>query len=113
LKSRHVLQTLAVLAVAFAFTSPAFAGGGGGGTKSKVNVRTKNFTSDVVNVGVKNKGATPSRALNPDGIAQFKVNKGGYQVNQDGDVVGLNTGNAKTVYIALTDVGPEQTSTKF
>ena len=113
MKSRRVFQMLAVLAVAFAFTSPAFAGGGGGGSKSKVNVRTKNFTSDVVNVGVKNKGATPSRALNPDGIAQFKVNKGAFQVNQDGDVLPFNTGSAKTVYVALTDSGPEQTSTKF
>lgn len=113
MKSRRVFQTLAVLAVAFACTAPAYAGGGTGGSKSKVNVRTKNFTSDVVNVGVKNKGATPSRALNPDGIAQFKVNKGAFQVNQDGTVLPFNTGSAKTVYVALTDGGPEQTSTKF
>jgi hypothetical protein len=113
LKSRRVFQTLAVFAFAFALTSPAFAGGGGGGSKSKVNVRTKNFTSDVVNVGVANKNASPNRALNPDGVSQFKVNKGAFQVNQDGDVVGLNTGSAKTVYVALTDAGPEQTSTKF
>lgn len=113
MKSRRVLQTLAVLAVAFAFTAPAFAGGGGGGSKSKVNVRTKNFTSDVVNVGVANKNPSPNRSVNPDGITQFKVNKGTFSVNQDGDVVPFQTGSAKTIYVALTDFGPEQTSTKF
>ena len=111
---RRVMQSLAVLALVFAVASPALAGGGGGGSKSKVNVRTKNFTQDVVSVGVANKNPPANRTLNPNGVSQFKVNKGNFAVNQDGEVVpGFKTGNAKTVYVALTDFGPEPTSTKF
>jgi len=87
---------------------------GGGGSKSKVNVRTENFTEATVTVGVANRNPQATRELSPGDIAQFKINKGAFAVNQDGDVfTGFNTGSKKTVYIALTDAGPEPTSTRF
>jgi hypothetical protein len=110
--NRRFLAGVAALAVVVAVASPAFAGGGGG-SKSKVNIRVKNFTSSVASVAVANRNPRNFRSLSPTQVTQFKVNKGAYQVDDGGGVTGFNTGSAKTRYIALTDFGPEQTSTKF
>jgi hypothetical protein len=105
--------TVVVLAV---FSAPAFAGGAGG-SKSKVNVRVKNFTLESVSVAVANKNPTALRGLNPDQVTQFKVNKGGFGVRvtylTTSESASFNTGSRKTVYIAITDLGIEDTTTRF
>jgi hypothetical protein len=112
LNSRRVFQSLVVLAIALSFTSSAFAGGGGGG-KSKVNVRVQNFTDFPQDVAVANKNPQNFRTLEGGQIAQFKVSKGNFQVDADGVIAAFNTGKLKTVYVALTENGPEETTTRF
>lgn len=105
---------VAVLTVAMlaAFSAQAFAGGGGG-SKSQVNVRVKNFTLNPVAVAVANQNPTAFRGLNPDQVTQFKVNKGGFVVKEALRTASFNTGSRKTVYIAITALGIEDTTTRF
>lgn len=110
---RRVLLSVAAMALMVAVASPAMAGGGGGGSKSKVNIRVKNFTTDPVAVAVANKNPTAFRGLNPDQVTQFKVNKGAFVVNDQVESATFNTGSRKTVYIAISDVGIEDTTTRF
>lgn len=111
---RRVVLSVAAVALMVAVASPAMAGGGGGGgSKSKVNIRVKNFTLDPVAVAVANKNPTAFRALNPDQVTQFKVNKGAFVVNDQAQTATFNTGSRKTVYIALTGDAIEDTTTRF
>lgn len=111
---RRVLLSVAAMALMVAVASPAMAGGGGGGSKSKVNIRVKNFTADPVAVAVANKNPTSGfRGLNPDQVTQFKVNKGNFFVNDQVESASFNTGSRKTVYIAISDIGIEDTTTRF
>ncbi|MFM8292588.1 MAG: hypothetical protein ACKONH_00375 [Planctomycetia bacterium] len=112
LNRRFAAAVLTVVALA-AFSAPAFAGGGGGGSKSKVNVRVKNFTLNPVAVAVANKNASAFRGLNPDQVTQFKVNKGTFVVKDPRESASFNTGSRKTVYIAITEIGIEDTTTRF
>jgi hypothetical protein len=96
-----------------AFAPLAFAGGGSGGSKSKVNVRVKNFKLSPASVAVANTNPTNFRGLNPDQVTQFKVNKGGFVVAEPSRSASFNTGSRKTVYIAITDLGIEDTTTRF
>lgn len=105
-----VVLTVALLA---AFSAPAFAGGG---SKSKVNVRVKNFKVAPVAVAVDNKNPTAFRGLNPNQVTQFNVSKGGFVVRArdlTSRSASFNTGSRKTVYIAITDLGIEDTTTRF
>lgn len=131
LNRRFAAAVLTVVALA-AFSAPAFAGEGGGGSKSKVNVRVKNFTVAPTAVAVANKNPTAFRGLNPDQVTQFKVNKGGFVVRAQSQLTSagvskakralpqanstsasFNTGSRKTVYIAITEIGIEDTTTRF
>lgn len=111
--NRRIATAVLAVAVLAAFCGPAFAGGDGGGSKSKVNVRVKNFTLDAVVVAVANKNPTTFRGLNPDQATQFKVNKGTFVVRDEAESASFNTGSRKTVYIAITDFGIEDTTTRF
>ena len=111
LNRRFSAAVLTVVVLA-AFSAPAFAGGGGG-SKSKVNVRVKNFTVASTAVAVDNKNPTAFRGLNPNQVTQFKVNKGGFVVREPSRSASFNTGSRKTVYIAITDFGIEDTTTRF
>jgi hypothetical protein len=51
--------------------------------------------------------------LNPDQVTQFKVNKGAFVVNDQVESASFNTGSRKTVYIAISDIGIEDTTTRF
>ena len=114
--NRRFATAVLTVAVLAAFSAPAFAGGGGG-SKSNVNVRVKNFTQEPVAVAVANKNPTAFRGLNPDQVTQFKVNKGNFVVRardeQNSESASFNTGSRKTVYIAITDLGIEDTTTRF
>ena len=110
--NRRCVTAVVTLALLAAFSAPAFAGGDGG-SKSKVNVRVKNFTLNPVAVAVANKNPTAFRGLNPDQVTQFKVNKGNFVVNDQVESATFNTGSRKTVYIAISDVGIEDTTTRF
>lgn len=112
--NRRFATAVLTVAMLAAFSAPAFAGGGGGGgSKSNVNVRVKNFTLEPVAVAVANKNPTDFRGLNPDQVTQFKVNKGGFVVKEGPRTASFNTGSRKTVYIAITDLGIEDTTTRF
>lgn len=110
--NRRFATAVLTVAVLAAFSAPAFAGGGGG-SKSNVNVRVKNFTQEPVAVAVANKNPTAFRGLNPDQVTQFKVNKGNFVVKEGPRTESFNTGSRKTVYIAITDLGIEDTTTRF
>lgn len=121
LNRRRWVAGVAVLALLSVFSAPAFANGNS--SKSQVNVRVKNFRASPVAVAVANKNPTNFRGLNSLQTTQFKVNKGTFVVSEQ--AVGtskvkaraasatFNTGNRKTVYIALTDAGIEDTTTRF
>lgn len=111
--NRRFATAVLTVAVLAAFSATAFAAGGSGGSKSNVNVRVKNFTLEPVAVAVANKNPTNYRGLNPDQVTQFKVKKGNFVVNDQAESASFNTGSRKTVYIAITDVGIEDTTTRF
>ena len=108
---RRWLAGVAALALLAAFSAPALANGSS--SKSKVNVRVKNFRASPVNVAVANKNPTAFRGLSSLQATQFQVNKGTFRVNDQVTTATFNSGNRKTVYIALTDSGIEDTTTQF
>lgn len=108
---RRWLAGVAALALLTAFSAPALAHGNS--SKSKVSVRVKNFRAATAAVAVANQNPTNFRSLNPEQVTSFKVNKGGFVVNDQISSSSLNTGSRKTVYIALTEAGIEDTTTKF
>lgn len=103
------LASLAVLATIAAVSAPALAGGGGG----TIPVRMKNVGVDPVAVNAVSGSATQeqlqsgARVIAANGIAQFKVRKGGFTavaadpnapltVNK---VRNFSTRNFKTIYL--------------
>lgn len=108
---RRCLAGVAALALVAAFSAPALANGNS--SKSKVNVRVKNFRAATATVAVANKNPTNFRGLNPEQVTSFKVNKGGFVVDDQVTSSSFNTGSRKTVYIALTEAGIEDTTTRF
>ena len=109
--NRRWVAGVAVLALLSVVSAPALANGNS--SKSQVNVRVKNFRASPVNVAVANKNPTNFRGLNPLQVTQFKVNKGTFVVRDQVSSASFNSGSRKTVYIALTDAGIEDTTTRF
>lgn len=108
---RRWMAGVVALTLLTAFSAPALANGNS--SKSQVNVRVKNFRASPVNVAVANKNPTNFRSLNSLQTTQFKVNKGTFVVRETSTSASFNTGNRKTVYIAITDAGIEDTTTRF
>jgi hypothetical protein len=108
---RRWLAGMVAFALLTAFSAPALANGNS--SKTKVNVRVKNFRANPVAVAVANKNPTAFRSLNSLQATQFKVNQGKFVVDDQVTRATFNTGKRKTVYIALTDAGIEDTTTKF
>lgn len=109
---RRWLVALAAAALLAVFSASADANGGG--AKANVNVRVKNFRASPAAVAVANKNPTNFRGLASQQVTQFKVTKGKFVVRQPAPPSATyNTGNRKTIYIALTDAGIEDTTTQF
>lgn len=104
----------ALAAAAFLALFSASADAHGGGAKATVNVRVKNFRASPAAVAVANKNPTNFRGLASQQVTQFKVTKGTFVVRQPSPPSATyNTGSRKTIYIALTDTGIEDTTTQF
>jgi hypothetical protein len=106
------LAAVALLATIAAVSVPALAGGGGGGS-GNIPVRMKNVGSAPVGVNAVSGNVSPSQLLNggrtiaANGIAQFKVRKGGFTAGAAdpnaaqtvNKVRNFSTRNFKTIYL--------------
>lgn len=110
--NRRWLVGVAALAMVTAFSASTVVHAGES-SKSKVSVRLKSFRSSTVGVGVANTNPTITRSLSPGQVTQYKVNKGTFTVRADSATATYNSGKRKVVYIAITDTGIEDTTTRF